>query len=69
MQDYMVMGVVGAAVLLAIRSIIKDRKAGNSSCGKHCGGCASSGSCHPITGSSLKTDWYKDHPRSVHSKL
>lgn len=35
-------------VILAFRSIQKDKKSGKScSCGGSCGGCAGSGSCHP----------------------
>lgn len=67
MQDCLVLGIVTVTVLLAIRSIVNDKKAGNSSCGNRCGGCAISGFCHQTSGSTLKTDWYKDHPRSVKS--
>ncbi len=50
-------------VALIIRSIVKDRKAGISSCGAKCGGCgacAMAGKCHgeacakPVNVSSLK---------------
>ena len=33
-------------VALAVRSIVKNRRAGKTSCGCGCAGCAMSGSCH-----------------------
>ena len=33
-------------VFLAIRRIVKDRRAGKHSCGGNCGCCPMSGSCH-----------------------
>lgn len=39
--------IVLAIVVLAVRSMYKNKKAGNScSCGSSCSGCASSGMCH-----------------------
>jgi hypothetical protein len=38
--------VVIAAVALAVYSIIKNKKAGKSSCGCNCSGCPNAGSCH-----------------------
>ena len=38
--------VLCAVLLLAVRSIIKDRKAGKSSCGCSCEGCALKGKCY-----------------------
>ena len=35
-----------AIVALAIRSIVKDKKSGKSSCGCNCSHCAMSGRCH-----------------------
>lgn len=37
--------VLAAVVVLIIRSLIKDKKAGKSTCGGSCGGCALNGSC------------------------
>ncbi|MGM9607659.1 MAG: FeoB-associated Cys-rich membrane protein [Oscillospiraceae bacterium] len=36
-----------AAVTLIIRSLIRQKKQGKSSCGNHCAHCAMHGSCHP----------------------
>ena len=41
-----VCGVVLAAVVLAVLSIVRDKKKGKSSCGCSCGTCSMSGSCH-----------------------
>ena len=38
--------IVIAVVILAVRTIIKDKKAGRSSCGAGCAGCAMHGKCH-----------------------
>ena len=38
--------VVVAAVALAVYSIIKNKKAGKSSCGCNCSGCPNAASCH-----------------------
>lgn len=35
-----------AAVALIIRSMMRDKKQGKSSCGGNCAGCASCGACH-----------------------
>lgn len=35
-----------AVILLAVRSIVNDRRNGKSSCGSNCGACAMSGACH-----------------------
>ena len=44
---YMVKGMLGiAVVILIIRVLIKDKKAGRSGCGAGCAGCAMHGSCH-----------------------
>ncbi|SCW50856.1 Virus attachment protein p12 family protein [Ruminococcaceae bacterium YRB3002] len=37
---------VAALVTLAIWSMVKDRKAGKSSCGCGCANCAMAGKCH-----------------------
>ncbi len=47
------MAVVILMVLLAVRSMINDKKAGKSSCGGNCGACgackcASCSGCHPV---------------------
>lgn len=35
-----------AVVALIIRSMMRDKKQGRSSCGGNCAGCAACGSCH-----------------------
>lgn len=35
-----------AVIVLIIRSMLKDRKAGKNSCGHKCSGCAMAGQCH-----------------------
>lgn len=35
-----------AAVALIIRSMMRDKKRGKSSCGGNCAGCAACGACH-----------------------
>lgn len=35
-----------AVVFFGVRSIIRDKRQGKSSCGSHCGSCPMSGSCH-----------------------
>ncbi len=46
--------VVGAAVIaivvLAVIKIVRDKKAGKSSCGCGCANCPMSGSCHKAAG-------------------
>ena len=37
---------LAAALVLAVRKIIKDRKDGKSSCGFGCNGCAMRDTCH-----------------------
>ncbi len=37
---------VAAAVILIIRKMIKDKKAGKNSCGCGCGSCPNAGFCH-----------------------
>ncbi len=38
--------ILGVVVFLAVRVLIKDKKAGKSSCGAGCAGCAMKGTCH-----------------------
>ncbi len=35
-----------ASVALIIRSMMRDKKQGKSSCGGNCAGCAACGACH-----------------------
>ena len=35
-----------AVVALIIRSMVRDKKQGKSSCGGNCAGCAACGACH-----------------------
>ncbi len=41
-----ILAVVIAVILLAVRQLKKDKKEGNSPCGCKCSGCASSSICH-----------------------
>jgi len=38
--------IVAAILALAIRSVIKDKRSGKSSCGCGCANCAMHGKCH-----------------------
>ena len=38
--------VLAVVVALIVRTLIRDKKAGRSSCGAGCAGCAMKGSCH-----------------------
>ena len=38
--------ILAIVVALIVRTIVKDKKAGRSSCGAGCAGCAMKGSCH-----------------------
>ena len=38
--------VLAIIVVLIVRSLVKDRKQGKSSCGGNCGHCPMGGSCH-----------------------
>ena len=42
----LVLLIVAAVVFLAVRSLVKDKKAGRSSCGAGCAHCAMQGKCH-----------------------
>ena len=44
--NILVIALVAVAVFFAARSLIKDKKAGKSSCGCNCSHCAMSGKCH-----------------------
>ena len=46
MGDLIASAVLIAAVVLIIKGMIKDRKAGKHSCGCDCGSCAASCMCH-----------------------
>ena len=46
MGDFIAAAVIIAAVVLAIRAMRKDRKAGKHSCGCDCASCAASCMCH-----------------------
>lgn len=38
--------ILAAAIVLVVRKLYKDRKAGKSSCGCNCSGCPGSSMCH-----------------------
>ena len=40
--------IVTAVIILSVRSIIKDKKAGKGGCGCGCKNCAMSGKCHAV---------------------
>lgn len=44
--NILVIALVAVAVFFATRSLIKDKKAGKSSCGCNCSHCAMAGKCH-----------------------
>lgn len=44
MVDFIIAGLILAAVILAVRKIIRNQKSGG--CGGGCGGCSSAGSCN-----------------------
>ena len=44
--NILVIALVAVAVFFAARSLIKDKKAGKSSCGCSCSHCALAGKCH-----------------------
>ena len=44
--NILVIALVAVAVFFAARSLIKDKKAGKSSCGCSCANCALAGKCH-----------------------
>lgn len=44
--NILVIALVAVAVFFAARSLIKNKKAGKSSCGCSCANCALAGKCH-----------------------
>lgn len=46
LSTFLVLCVLILMVLLCVRTIIKDRKSGKSSCGGDCGACGSHSLCH-----------------------
>ncbi|MCR5328740.1 MAG: FeoB-associated Cys-rich membrane protein [Saccharofermentans sp.] len=44
--NILIIALVAIAVFFAARSLIKDKKAGKSSCGCNCSHCAMAGKCH-----------------------
>lgn len=44
--NILVIALVAVAVFFAARSLIKDKKAGKSTCGCNCSHCALAGKCH-----------------------
>ena len=51
--------ILAALVILIIRVLIKDKKAGRSGCGAGCAGCAMHGSCHSKCAPDGKRKWMK----------
>lgn len=58
MGDFIVIAILAVIVGLVIRKMIKDKRAGKSSCGCDCGCCSMAGSCHTKlpTAEELKKD-------------
>ena len=44
--NIIILAVVGGLIALAVIVMIKDKKAGKSSCGCNCANCAMAGKCH-----------------------
>ena len=44
--NIIILAVVGGLIALAVISMIRDKKAGKSSCGCNCANCAMAGKCH-----------------------
>ena len=44
--NILVIAIIVFAVVLAVRSIIRNRKSGKNSCGCGCAGCAMADRCH-----------------------
>ena len=51
LANILILMLVGALIALAVISMIRDKKAGKSSCGCNCAKCAMAGKCH----SAIKT--------------
>lgn len=47
--NIIILAVVGGLITLAVIMMIKDKKAGKSSCGCNCAKCAMAGKCHSQT--------------------
>lgn len=47
--NIIILAVVGGLIALAVIVMIKDKKAGKSSCGCNCAKCAMAGKCHSHT--------------------
>ena len=54
----LIIAVLTLIVVLIIRSMIKDKKQGRSSCGNNCAHCAMAGACHSLP----KKDPDENHP-------
>lgn len=46
MGTVIVSAVLLAVIFIAVRTLIKDKKKGKSSCGSGCASCAMNGKCH-----------------------
>lgn len=46
LANILILMLVGALIALAVISMIRDKKAGKSSCGCNCAKCAMAGKCH-----------------------
>ena len=48
LANILVLAAVSGIVTLAVISMIRDKKAGKSSCGCNCAKCAMAGKCHSV---------------------
>lgn len=46
LANILILMLVGALIALSVISMIRDKKAGKSSCGCNCAKCAMAGKCH-----------------------
>ena len=58
----LVCAVIIAVFALLIRSLIRDRKKGKSSCCGGCAGCANACHCHPATATEPSADTAEEAP-------
>ena len=48
MANILIIAAVLGIVTLAVVSMVRDKRAGKSSCGCNCSHCAMAGKCHPV---------------------
>lgn len=60
----LIIAAIAAVFALMIRSLVKDKKAGKSSCGGGCAGCANACYCHPEAAGAAPAEGRDDSPAS-----